>query len=359
MAKPTQLPELAELDDLLQEISSLSTSDLESGQAVVSKESTSTTNEEDPISSGMEATLDDINKLVDNFDKIGAAARRHLQKKPIPRPTHEKSIISGAAEGDELNEILVNLGNVVIRGVDLNKISLGTCVYCKKPIIVELNESKGMKYHPEHLFCSECKQPTQGQFYEHDGRVYCAACYERCVAPVCAHCHRPIVGRVVDALERKWHPEHFVCVVCGNGFPDGKFFDKDNLPYCEKDFRAKFMTCKSCKQPITGKAITALNSVWHPEHFSCQICRKPFGQGFYQHEGLLYCEQHFYEVAKVIRCAACQQPIVGQCLTALGKQWHPEHFVCSLCTNPLAPDYKEKDNKAYCPRCYQQLFGTK
>jgi hypothetical protein len=99
MAKPTQLPELAELDDLLQEISSLSTSDLESGQAVVSKESTSTTNEEDPISSGMEATLDDINKLVDNFDKIGAAARRHLQKKPIPRPTHEKSIISGAAEG--------------------------------------------------------------------------------------------------------------------------------------------------------------------------------------------------------------------------------------------------------------------
>lgn len=78
--------------------------------------------------------------------------------------------------------------------------------------------------------------------------------------------------------------------------------------------------------------------------------RQPFGQGFYQHEGLLYCEQHFFEVAKIIRCAGCQQPIVGQCLTALGKQWHPDHFVCSLCTNPLAPDYKvnQKEDERGC-----------
>jgi hypothetical protein len=94
------------------------------------------------------------------------------------------------------------------------------------------------------------------------------------VAPICAHCNKPVVGQVVEALGQKWHPEHFVCTVCGSGFPDGKYFDKDNQPYCEKDFRAKFMTCKSCNQPITGKAVTALNSVWHPEHFACQVCRK-------------------------------------------------------------------------------------
>jgi hypothetical protein len=81
--------------------------------------------------------------------------------------------------GNELNEILVNLGNLVIRGVDLNKISLGICDYCKKPIIVEVSETNGIKYHPEHLFCSRCKQPTSaGKFYEHNGQVFCVTCFE-------------------------------------------------------------------------------------------------------------------------------------------------------------------------------------
>ena len=30
-------------------------------------------------------------------------------------------------------------------------------------------------------------------------------------------------------------------------------------------------------------------------------------------------------------CAACEKPIVGQVVTALGKTFHPEHFTCAKC----------------------------
>ena len=30
-------------------------------------------------------------------------------------------------------------------------------------------------------------------------------------------------------------------------------------------------------------------------------------------------------------CSACEKPIVGQVVTALGKTFHPEHFTCAHC----------------------------
>ena len=30
-------------------------------------------------------------------------------------------------------------------------------------------------------------------------------------------------------------------------------------------------------------------------------------------------------------CGACDKPIVGQVITALGRTWHPEHFTCNQC----------------------------
>jgi hypothetical protein len=95
MAK-SQIPEVVELENLLKDISNLSTTDRQTRQApTVSLSSQETTT----ASHGLEATFDDLNKLVESFDKMGAAARRPLQKKPIPRPTQEKSLISGAVEG--------------------------------------------------------------------------------------------------------------------------------------------------------------------------------------------------------------------------------------------------------------------
>lgn len=43
-------------------------------------------------------------------------------------------------------------------------------------------------------------------------------------------------------------------------------------------------------------------------------------------------------------CGACKSVIEGRSVTALGKVFHPEHFVCAKCELPFAGDaYHEYD----------------
>jgi paxillin len=57
-------------------------------------------------------------------------------------------------------------------------------------------------------------------------------------------------------------------------------------------------------------------------------------------------------------CAGCSKAVTGKCVDALGKRWHPEHFVCAFCMNPLmAGNYSENGGKAYCHPCHGKLFG--
>jgi len=212
------LETIKELDNLIKDISSFS---INKASVKSSQNNVNFTKPPPPPSSknaGVEASINDLNKLVDDFDNVGASVRRSMIKKPASR--REKTLVGGAADGEELNEILVLLGSRVIKGVDLNKISFGLCSYCKKTLLDEISETlDGLKYHPEHLFCSKCKNPTSpGKFYEHNKLVFCVSCFEGSEAPRCGQCQKPIIGPAVNAMNKRWHPEHFVCVVCGLGF---------------------------------------------------------------------------------------------------------------------------------------------
>ena len=47
-----------------------------------------------------------------------------------------------------------------------------------------------------------------------------------------------------------------------------------------------FSVCAACKKPIEGRAVSAIDKKWHPEHFVCAHCEKPFaGERFYEHKG--------------------------------------------------------------------------
>jgi hypothetical protein len=43
------------------------------------------------------------------------------------------------------------------------------------------------------------------------------------------------------------------------------------------------------------------------------------------------------------RCEACGKPVGRAWVTAEGKVWHPEHFTCSLCRQPLTERYSRSD----------------
>ncbi|KAM7422162.1 hypothetical protein PAMA_010301 [Pampus argenteus] len=177
---------------------------------------------------------------------------------------------------------------------------------------------------------------------------------------VCGACKKPIVGqKVVTALDKTWHPEHFFCAQCGAFFGPEGFHEKDGKAYCRKDYFDMFAPkCGGCAHAILENYISALNSLWHPECFVCRECFTPFVNGsFFDHDGQPYCEAHYHERRGSL-CSGCQKAITGRCITAMGKKFHPEHFSCAFCLKLLNKGtFKEQNDKPYCHGCFIKLFS--
>jgi hypothetical protein len=72
-------------------------------------------------------------------------------------------------------------------------------------------------------------------------------------APVCHGCGEPIHGAGIGALGVDWHPEHFVCAICGQPISGNFRVDPDGKPYCAgkpADHRA----CWYCGRLLTSRA---------------------------------------------------------------------------------------------------------
>jgi hypothetical protein len=44
--------------------------------------------------------------------------------------------------------------------------------------------------------------------------------------------------------------------------------------------------CAKCGKPIKGLALTAIEKNWHPDHFTCHICNELLKEKFFAHEGI-------------------------------------------------------------------------
>ncbi|XP_075389442.1 paxillin isoform X3 [Tenrec ecaudatus] len=260
--------------------------------------------------------------------------------------------------GSQLDSMLGSLQS------DLNKLGVatvakGVCGACKKPIAGQVVTAMGKTWHPEHFVCTHCQEEIGSRnFFERDGQPYCEKDYHNLFSPRCCYCNGPILDKVVTALDRTWHPEHFFCAQCGAFFGPEGFHEKDGKAYCRKDYFDMFAPkCGGCARAILENYISALNTLWHPECFVCRECFTPFINGsFFEHDGQPYCEVHYHERRGSL-CSGCQKPITGRCITAMAKKFHPEHFVCAFCLKQLNKGtFKEQNDKPYCQNCFLKLF---
>ncbi|XP_075837034.1 paxillin isoform X6 [Microtus pennsylvanicus] len=260
--------------------------------------------------------------------------------------------------GSQLDSMLGSLQS------DLNKLGVatvakGVCGACKKPIAGQVVTAMGKTWHPEHFVCTHCQEEIGSRnFFERDGQPYCEKDYHSLFSPRCYYCNGPILDKVVTALDRTWHPEHFFCAQCGAFFGPEGFHEKDGKAYCRKDYFDMFAPkCGGCARAILENYISALNTLWHPECFVCRECFTPFVHGsFFEHDGQPYCEVHYHERRGSL-CSGCQKPITGRCITAMAKKFHPEHFVCAFCLKQLNKGtFKEQNDKPYCQSCFVKLF---
>uniref|UniRef100_A0AAZ1X6M6 LIM zinc-binding domain-containing protein n=1 Tax=Oreochromis aureus TaxID=47969 RepID=A0AAZ1X6M6_OREAU len=266
---------------------------------------------------------------------------------PAPKPANKLDNMLGSLQSD-LNKLGVQT------------VAKGVCGACKKPIAGQVVTAMGRTWHPEHFVCTHCQEEIGSRnFFERDGHPYCEKDYHNLFSPRCHYCNGPILDKVVTALDKTWHPDHFFCAQCGAFFGPEGFHEKDGKAYCRKDYFDMFAPkCGGCARAILENYISALNSLWHPECFVCRECFTPFINGsFFDHDGQPYCEAHYHERRGSL-CSGCQKPITGRCITAMGKKFHPEHFVCAFCLKQLNKGtFKEQNDKPYCHPCFVKLFS--
>ncbi|XP_066901820.1 PDZ and LIM domain protein Zasp isoform X2 [Halyomorpha halys] len=125
---------------------------------------------------------------------------------------------------------------------------------------------------------------------------------------------------------------------------------------------ARIPLCGHCNMQIRGPFITALGKIWCPEHFVCvnAKCSRPLQDiGFVEEADGLYCEFCF-EKFLAPTCDKCNSKIKGDCLNAIGKHFHPECFACAYCGKLFGnnPFFLE-DSLPYCEADWNELFTTK
>lgn len=72
---------------------------------------------------------------------------------------------------------------------------------------------------------------------------------------------KPVTVEGCTAFGKVYHKECFKCCVCKRRI-DGKFFQKNGKPYCEKDYAKIVEECCVCKQPIKGDCIGKSNFIF-------------------------------------------------------------------------------------------------
>ncbi|ELR12423.1 LIM domain containing protein [Acanthamoeba castellanii str. Neff] len=180
------------------------------------------------------------------------------------------------------------------------------------------------------------------------------------VAPPCGACGQPVADKLLVAFGMHWHKYHLACAICRRNFDENDVpvvEGSDGKAYCRTDWLDRFAPkCAQCTFPIQGDCTNALGKQWHPQCFVCKSCNNPFTGSFFEHEGFAYCEKHYYEEKGLI-CPECDRPIIGKCVRAKEKRYHPQHFVCSHCKTKLTNSYFFHDNKVFCKKCSIVFYG--
>ncbi|ELP90045.1 transforming growth factor beta-1-induced transcript 1 protein, putative [Entamoeba invadens IP1] len=303
---------------------------------------------------------DDLDDLLDGLD--GGAPKQNNNYQQPPVKTAPKDDLDDLLDGIDTNVPKKPTGEPVplqaIVDEDPNK-----CAECGQPLGPQRITALGRNYHPEHFVCFNCKSPLgTNPFHNVDNKPFCKNCFVLKFAKLCATCGKPITAGMVNALGKTYHSECFVCTKCKSPFASPQFFQKDGNPYCEQCYKEECaVKCAGCGKAIVGASLLALGQKYHPECFVCNVCKAPFPRGqFYNLDGKPVCAEHYKRGNAQNVCGRCGKPIaVGtSMISAMGQKFHPEHFLCSFCINPLTEDsFKQNGGKPYCFTCYGKLFG--
>jgi hypothetical protein len=158
----------------------------------------------------------------------------------------------------------------------------------------------------------------------------------------------------VTALGLTWCPNHFLCATpqCRRELHEVGFVEEQKKLYCEGCFEAYLApTCARCSKRVKGDCLNAIGKQFHPECFACTYCGRLFGNShFYLEDGLPYCEADWNELFTT-KCYACGFPIEAgdRWVEAMNNNYHSQCFTCSVCKKNLeGQSFLGKGGKPMC-----------
>ncbi|KAI0720676.1 hypothetical protein C8T65DRAFT_632393 [Cerioporus squamosus] len=207
---------------------------------------------------------------------------------------------------------------------------------------------------------------------------------------VCGGCGGPIIGRIVSAMDMRWHPGCFRCCVCDELLENLSSYAHDGRPYCHLDYHEQFAPrCYHCETAIVDERFITLDDpelgkrTYHEQHFFCAECGDPFlppstpgapsrtfagdgaftasaddDVGFTVYKGHPYCEACHVRL-RMPKCKKCKKSIRDgmQAVEALGGKWCWECFTCASCDQPFEnPAFFQRDGKPFCERCFSIMI---
>ncbi|OAJ42864.1 hypothetical protein BDEG_26264 [Batrachochytrium dendrobatidis JEL423] len=110
-------------------------------------------------------------------------------------------------------------------------------------------------------YCKVCpidstKKKSQALQKNTKGKLFCMADYEKNMAQICYACRKPIVGRSTSAIGKIYHPEHFSCWKCEKPFDGAPYFELNSQPYCEAHYKELTgSVCQYCKSAAKGNGM--------------------------------------------------------------------------------------------------------
>ncbi|KAB0354282.1 hypothetical protein FD755_022820, partial [Muntiacus reevesi] len=95
--------------------------------------------------------------------------------------------------------------------------------------------------------------------------------------------------------------------------------------------------CNTCGNVCRGEVLRVQNKYFHIQCFICKACGCDLAEGgFFVRQGEYICTQDYQRLYGT-RCFSCDRFIEGEVVSALGKTYHPDCFVCAVCRDDLCP----------------------
>jgi len=222
-----------------------------------------------------------------------------------------------------------------------------TCGKCKKNFTGESIAAAGQHFHPQCFKCKVCGQKITDDFSTHRDGFACKKCSTD-KSPKCADCGKPLVGESMTAEGKSYHMKCFTCGVCHAQIKQ-EFFMNEGVRVCGTCQSERLPRCAGCGHGIAGEIMTAEGKQYHMECFICEACGKQV-KNFFMIQDRRICKP--CRDTKLPKCAACRQPIAAEFMNAMGKKFHPQCCVgCRYCGGMIEGEFFIQDGHAVCQNC--------